>query len=76
MIEELQQPSVIDLESLLQPVPGENPSGESLRYEGVYDQISEARRADEDLNQGAWQTELKYADFREGIGLAVPALQR
>lgn len=76
MIEELQQPSVIDLESLLQPVPGENPSGESLRYEGVYDQISEARRADEDLNQGAWQTELKYADFREVIGLAVPALQR
>jgi len=76
MIEELQQPSVIDLESLLQPVPGENPSGESLRYEGVYDQISEARRADEDLNQGAWQTELKFADYRGVIGLAVPALQR
>ena len=76
MIEELQQPSVIDLEALLQPIPGENPSGESLRYEGVYDQISEARRADEDLIQGAWQTELKYADFREVISLAVPALQR
>ncbi|HYJ92053.1 MAG TPA: type VI secretion system protein TssA [Pyrinomonadaceae bacterium] len=74
MIEELQQPSVIDLEGLLQPIAGENPSGESLRYSGLYDEISEARRADENLVQGEWKTELKIADFGRVIDLAVPAL--
>jgi type VI secretion system protein ImpA len=74
MIEELQQPSVIDLEGLLQPIPGENPSGESQRYSGLYDEIAEARRADKDVPQGAWQTELKVADFGQVISLAVPAL--
>ncbi|HEY2865888.1 MAG TPA: type VI secretion system protein TssA [Pyrinomonadaceae bacterium] len=74
MVEELQQPSVIDLGGLLQPIPGENPSGESQRYSGLYDEIAEARRADKDLAQGAWQTELKVADFGQVIDLAVPAL--
>lgn len=74
MIEELQQPSVIDLEGLLQPISEDHPSGESLRYSGLYDEISEARRADDDLNKGAWESELKQADFREVIKLAVPAL--
>lgn len=74
MSEELQSPPVIDFEGLLQPIPGENPSGEYLRYSGIYDAISEARRADLDVNQGEWQTELKVADFREVINLAVPAL--
>ena len=76
MIGDLQQPPVVDLDGLLQPVEGENPSGESLRYEGVYDQISEARRADEDLNMGAWQTELKVADYRQVISLSTSALGR
>src|SRR5215468_3116114 len=74
MIGDLQQPSVIDLEALLQPIEGENPSGDSLRYAGIYDEIAEARRADDNLNQGAWQTEIKYADYRTVISLAVPAL--
>ncbi len=74
MSEELQKPPVIDLETLLQPISEENPSGEYLRYSGIYDQIAEARRADDTLNQGAWQTELKIADFRQVINLAVPAL--
>jgi len=75
MIGELQQPSVIDLDGLLQPIAGENPSGESLRYSGLYDEISEARRADDTLNRGAWQEELKIADYRKVIDLAVPALR-
>jgi len=74
MIGDLQQPSVVDLDALLAPIEGENPSGESLRYAGTYDEIAEARRADDNLNQGAWQTELKYADYRKVIDLAVPAL--
>jgi type VI secretion system protein ImpA len=74
MSEELQQPAVVDLDALLQAIPGENPSGEYLRYSGLYDEVSEARRHDEDLNQGAWQTELKLADYRQVIDLVVPAL--
>lgn len=75
MIGELEQPSVIDIDGLLQPIAGENPSGESLRYAGVYDEISEARRADDTLNRGEWQEELKVADYRKVIDLAVPAIR-
>lgn len=74
MSEELQKPPVIDLESLLQPISEEMPSGEYLRYSGIYDLISEARRADENLSQGEWQTELKVADYPEVINLAVNTL--
>lgn len=74
MSDELRQPSVVDLDALLNPISEENPSGESLRYSGLYDEISEARRADDALNQGEWQTELKVADFRRVIELATPAL--
>src|SRR5438132_7091167 len=57
--DERHQPDVIDLKALLKPIAGENPSGENLRYSGLYDEIADARRADDNLNQGAWQTELK-----------------
>ena len=74
MSDELQIPSVIELDALLQPVSDENPSGESLRYSGLYDEIAEARRADVDVNQGEWQTELKVADHRKVVDLSTPAL--
>ncbi len=75
MSEELQKPPVIDLEEFLQPISEENPSGESLRYSGEYDEIAEARRADMDVAQGEWQHELKTADFRKVIDLATDALK-
>ena len=75
MSENLQKPPVIDLEELLQPISEENPSGESLRYAGTYDEISEARRADDDVPQGEWQHELKTADYRKVIELASDALK-
>lgn len=68
-------PSVIDFEKILQPISEENPSGENLQYSGLYDEIREARRADKELPQGEWQTELKFADFRQVINLAIPALE-
>jgi type VI secretion system protein ImpA len=74
MSEELRQPQVVDLQALLQPISDEHPSGESLRYSGVYDQIAEARRADDVLSRGEWQTDLKVADYRTVIDLAIPAL--
>ncbi|MBP6003949.1 MAG: type VI secretion system protein TssA [Pyrinomonadaceae bacterium] len=74
MSEELSTPPVIDLDAMLQPVSDDSPSGENLRYSGLYDEIVEARRSDDNLNQGEWQTELKTADYRKVIDLAVPAL--
>lgn len=69
------KPSVINFETLLAPISEDKPSGEYLRYSGIYDEISEARRADKDVSQGEWQTEVKYADFRKVISLAVPVLE-
>ena len=34
----------IDLETLLAPISEQSPAGSSLRYEGTYDKIREARR--------------------------------
>jgi type VI secretion system protein ImpA len=67
-------PEVLDVESLLSPVAGENPAGESLQYAGVHDQIREARRQEDPLSQGDWQRELKAADWDEVIRLASDAL--
>ncbi len=72
--EEIKFPPVIDLEAIMQPISEENPSGENVRYSGVYDEIAEARRADLVVSQGEWQTDLKIADFRKVIELAVPPL--
>ena len=53
-------------DDLLNPIPGENPSGADLRYDTqllLYDKIKEARRQDDELPQGDWQEERKVADF-------------
>jgi type VI secretion system protein ImpA len=70
------KPAVINLETLLTPISEDKPSGEYLRYSGLYDEIYEARRSDKDVPQGDWQTEVKMSDFRKVISLAVPALER
>jgi len=48
---------------ILDPIPGDNPSGPSLRYAPVYDKIKEARREDDDAAQGEWKRERKVADW-------------
>lgn len=68
-------PEVIELEALLAPIPGENPSGRGLQYEGLYDEIREARRADDDLDQGDWKRELKVADWGRVVEVSVEALR-
>jgi type VI secretion system protein ImpA len=68
-------PPVIDFEALLKPISEENPSGESMQYSGLYDEIREARRSDDPtLAQGQWQSELKSADYRQVINLVTSAL--
>ena len=62
-------------DDLLNPIPGENPSGASLRYERIYDQIKEARtEEDENIPSGDWQRQAKRADFALVIKLAGEAL--
>ena len=50
-------------EDIFVPIPGENPSGDDLRYDPVYDQIKESRRQDDDLARGAWESERKTANW-------------
>jgi type VI secretion system protein ImpA len=64
----------IDLKSLLAPIPGEKPAGESLRYAGIYDAIQEARREDDALPMGDWQRDVKAADWNAVINLATEAV--
>jgi len=70
-------------EGLLHPIPGENPSGQSLRYDPVYDKIREARRAEEELQlseeaskSDVWAGAVKKADFVQVIKLSTDALSK
>jgi len=66
--------SALTLDELLQPISHASPSGDDLRYAPIYDQIKEARRADDVLEQGEWQTEVKNSDWRQVIKLCREAL--
>jgi len=57
-------------DDLLNPIPGDSPSGTNLRYAPVYDKIKEARRQEDDAPQGEWQRERKVADYKLVIKLA------
>jgi type VI secretion system protein ImpA len=61
-------------DGLLNPIPGDNPSGKSLRYDPLYDKIREARREEDILPQGDWSREVKKADYPLVIKLATEAL--
>jgi type VI secretion system protein ImpA len=67
-------PPVVDVEALLAPIPGENPVGESQAYSGLYDEIREARRSDDNLEQGDWQHEAKTAEWPKVVDLSTGAL--
>jgi type VI secretion system protein ImpA len=62
---------------LLTPIAADNPSGADLRYDNkllLYDKIREARRQDDDLNQGDWQHERKVGDYSGVIRMTQEAL--
>jgi type VI secretion system protein ImpA len=65
-------------EDLLTPIAGENPSGENLYYDKVFDQIKEARKEGEDGPLGAEfeQVQKKKADHRAVVKLAGDALAK
>ena len=66
--------ATLDVETLLRPIPGDNLSGVTVRYAGVYDAIQEARRAEDELPQGEWVRPTKVADWARVITLASDAL--
>jgi len=61
-------------DDLLNPIPGDCPSGTNLRYAPIFDKIKEARRQDDDAPQGDWQRERKVADYKQVVKLAGEAL--
>ncbi|MGI8567138.1 MAG: type VI secretion system protein TssA [Pyrinomonadaceae bacterium] len=65
---------VVDVESLLAPIGGENPAGVDMRYMGLHDDISRARSAGDNLEQGDWKHEVKVADWGKVETLATDAL--
>src|SRR5262245_25510475 len=75
-VESMSSADILDFESLLSPIPGDNPGGEPLRYVGVYDAIEEARRADDNLTQGDWQRDTKPSEWRRVVEIATEALAK
>ncbi|HKR15072.1 MAG TPA: type VI secretion system protein TssA [Pyrinomonadaceae bacterium] len=68
---------IIDIQELLQPIPGANPGGEPLRYQGTYDRIADARREDDpSLSQGIYKSALKRADWSTAEALCIEALTK
>ena len=65
----------INTKLILTPLSDDNPSGDHLFYEPVYDEIKEARRFDEDLAQGDWAHERKVADWHKVITLTSSVLE-
>jgi type VI secretion system ImpA family protein len=53
-----------DAAKLMVPISEQQPSGEPLRYDPVYDQIREARREDDpEQERGVWKITLKKAEW-------------
>ncbi len=67
-------PPVIDVAALLAPIAGENPAGENVQYSGIYDEIREARRADDNLTKGDWEHEPKTSEWPKVVDLSTSAL--
>lgn len=62
-------------DALLTPIAPGQPAGKSVRGNGVYSAIKEARREDDPtLPQGAWTYELKRADWRKVSDIAAHAI--
>ena len=66
--------ALLNFEELLAPIPGDNPSGSNLLYAGVHDEVREARRADDVLEQGEWKHEPKVSDWHRVTSLATEAI--
>ncbi|GAM09414.1 hypothetical protein OR1_01692 [Geobacter sp. OR-1] len=64
----------IDLDAILTPLPGENASGEDLRYTQLYEEIKDARKSEDNIPMGDWQRETRSADWERVVATATDAL--
>jgi type VI secretion system protein ImpA len=65
------------IDELLQPISVGAASGESLRYDPVFDNILEALREDDDsLPVGNWERQVKRADYPMAASVSREALQQ
>jgi len=58
------KPAVINLEAILTPISEDKPSGEYMRYSGIYDEISDARQQISLLTEELGRKEAELADVR------------
>jgi len=66
---------MIDLNTLLDPIDPTNRGGVSLLYEGVHQEIMEARREDDaSLPRGDWSRPLKVADWQDVTNIGTNTL--
>lgn len=67
----------MNVEKLLAPIAPDRPSGDSLRYEGTFDRIQEARFEDDaQLEQGPWKKKVtRRADWPVVARLCAEALE-
>jgi type VI secretion system protein ImpA len=66
--------SLLNFDDLLKPISNEHPSGRKQDAADIYDQIEQARSADDTLARDQWQRDLKKADWNAVISLATAAL--
>lgn len=67
----------LTISALLQPISSEQPSGSSLRNTPLYSAIKKARHQDDpSVPMGAWEYELKRADWNEVSTLCLQGLQQ
>lgn len=65
----------VSFDALLAPIDSSLPAGKSVRSNGVYNAIEQARRQDDPtLPLGAWEHDLKRADWDKVSAVAIDAL--
>jgi len=65
-----------DRRLVLAPIPGENPAGDDLRYNPLYDEIKEARKTEDSLSLGDWKRDVKTANWDKVITIALETLTK
>ena len=72
----LEQQTGVALAALLAPIDPQQPCGQSMREQPVYQQIKQARQGDDpSLPRGHWEHELKRPNWQQVSQLSLEALQ-
>ena len=61
---------------LLDPIPGDNPAGQDIRYGKIYDEIKEARRKEHEASQEERPDKRKEARYDQVVRVATGALAK